>query len=197
MSFFSLHAKIKEIQQYHMALSEKVESFEKEFKGLKGQFPNNGQQFEAHIFNLKMAAGNLYKRKVKHLNGNRYSVSWKEEELPNDLWDAIYKKVATGWLSSFHDVVQAGVYEGQARLLLAHWSDLMMDFFLDLKELELIPESSLSESWSKATGQFVSCYLLGKFPPFDVTTTYLNFDLIASIVEDRNSTRLKILSQGE
>ena len=71
----------------------------------------------------------------------------------------------------------------------------MLDFFLNLKELGILPSLLRSASErSFETGKFVASYLLGKFSPFDVTSTYLNWDLRTSILEDTNIHKLKELS---
>ena len=71
----------------------------------------------------------------------------------------------------------------------------MLDFFLDLKELGILPKSSSEKYPSEDASQFVVMYALGRTPPCDVATNYLYLDLRESILGAWNK-KLKGLAQG-
>jgi hypothetical protein len=198
--FFFIYAEeIQEVQRRHSALSEKVNHFKEEFNKLKERFPENGQQFERHISNWKLSASHLYGMKVNQLNNCRNSIHGiTEVNLPNTDLDEIYMLFA----HDFKHLVQTGVYHGkeadsEERLLMARWCDLMLDFFLDLKELGILPKPNPEKYSSQIASQFVLSYVLGKFPPYDTTTAYINLNLKTSILLDRYSRRIKDLAQGQ
>jgi hypothetical protein len=121
--------------------------------------------------------------------------------LPEEVWDEVYIRYAKNTFLSFKSLVLTSFQNGkemddEARLLMAHWSNIMLDFFLDLKELDILPKQSLEKYPSEHARHFVLSYVLGKFPPFDFATTNLNFDLRKSILEDCNNKRIKDLAQG-
>jgi hypothetical protein len=190
-----------EISQRYFTLSRKVESFKENLKMTKEHFPDHGKNFEEHISDFGSIAGYIYRRKLKQLEGDIQTIKRRKTKLRDGLTDRrAWEKAVTHFLSSFENVIQNGVYRGKAenekvRLLTARWSDLMMGFFLDLKKYEMLPKSILKH-WSKYAGRFLSSYLLGKFPPFDVATTYLNCDLRQSILKDRNINRFKHLFES-
>jgi hypothetical protein len=198
---FFLAAEIQVIQQHHSALSTKVKILDEELEKIKGSFPEAGKQFKTHISNWTLSAGILYATKVNKLNNGRFHSYVRPDELPRDVWDEIYIQNVKHFFSSFESVVQIGVYHGkevddEERSLVARWSDLMLDFFLDLKELEILPNPRSEKYPGEYAGQFVLGYVLGKFHPCDVATTYLNLDLRKSILGDLNHKRIKNIALG-
>jgi hypothetical protein len=196
-----LATEIKEIKQSHAALSEKFKILDEEFEKIKGSFPEDGQQFKSHMSDWKLSAGILYATKVNQLNNGRFLDYMRPGVLPNDAWDEVYIKKTNHFFLSFSNLVQTGDHYGkevdnEARLLMARWSDLMLDFFLDLKELEGLHKSIAEKYPSEYAGKFVLSYVLGKYPPFDVATTYLNFDLRKSILGDCNNKRIREIAKG-
>ncbi|PLW46420.1 hypothetical protein PCASD_05498 [Puccinia coronata f. sp. avenae] len=200
--------KMEEIRKLHLELWERYNIvFTKvgEFKGhltmIKELFPDYGQPFEKHISDFEFIASYLYKRKLKQLEGHLNKTKRRKVTLHDDLTDrGVWGKAGTSFLSSFDNTILNGVHRGQAendkaRLFTARWSVLMMGFFRDCRKYEMLPESSV-EYGSECAARFFSSYVLGKFPPYDVATTYLNLDLRRSILEDRNIKRLKQLSEN-
>ncbi|PLW18817.1 hypothetical protein PCANC_06624 [Puccinia coronata f. sp. avenae] len=182
---------IQEIQQRCWVLCEGIERFKKESSNLEELSPGNGQQFKAHISNWESTAHSMYRSELKQLAGGR--------DLAKQIYVVnreLFRKAVAEHLSSLNDVIYASFYRekdknDRARLLMARWSDFTMDFFLDLMDRKIFKLSSPDVM----TSQFVSSYLLGKFPPFDVPTTYLNFYVRESILRDRNAIQLRELSQ--
>ncbi|PLW30611.1 hypothetical protein PCANC_23716 [Puccinia coronata f. sp. avenae] len=197
--------KVQEIKQRRWKLSEKIQIFKQDFDKLKERFPEDGPQFERHVSDWHLSAGILYARKVNQLSNSLNPVEGKRAIFPNNVWDEIFSRLAADYFSSFERVLQTGVHRGEevdegARLLIARWSNLMLDFFLDMRELEILSKPANSEKYdsSAVRAQFVLSYLLGKSFPFDVVTTYRHhFDLRARLLEDPKNTRLEDLAQGE
>ncbi|PLW44494.1 hypothetical protein PCASD_11483 [Puccinia coronata f. sp. avenae] len=197
--------KVQEIKQRRWKLSEKIQIFKQDFDKLKERFPEDGPQFERHVSDWHLSAGILYARKVNQLSNSLNPVEGKRAIFPNNVWDEIFSRLAADYFSSFERVLQTGVHRGEevdegARLLIARWSNLMLDFFLDMRELEILSKPANSEKYdsSAVRAQFVLSYLLGKSFPFDVVTTYRHhFDLRARLLEDPKNTRLEDLAQAE
>jgi hypothetical protein len=190
---------IQEIQQRCWVLCEGIERFKKESSNLEKLSPDNGQQFKAHISNWESTAHSMYISELKQLAGGRDLAKQIKKNLHDYVVNReLFRKAVAEHLSSLNDVIYSGFYRekdknDRARLLIARWSDFTMDFFLDLIDRKIFKLSSPDVM----TSQFVSSYLLGKFPPFDVPTTYLNFYVRESILRDRNAIQLRELSQRE
>ncbi|PLW10056.1 hypothetical protein PCANC_22853, partial [Puccinia coronata f. sp. avenae] len=192
---------IQEVKQRCWKLSERIKIFEEDFDELKNMFPEDGLQFQKHISGWKLVAGNLYARKVNQLNNSPHPVHGRKCPWPNVTGDEIFRRYANDYFSSFECAAQAGFninrkkeVDNEARLLMARWTNLMLDFFLDMKELEILPPTSSEEYPSEDASQFVVMYALGRTPSCDVATNYLYLDLRASILGDWNK-KLKGLAQ--
>jgi hypothetical protein len=184
----------------HSELSQKVKTFEQDFVKLKNLFPENGHQLEKHISDWTLFAGNLYTRKVNQINNRPYSFLGRILPLPNDVLDEVFVRNSKDYLSSFERLVKTGVHHGEkvdqkARSLMIRWSNLMLDFFLDLKELEMFPKPRSEEYPSEDAGQFVLSYVLGRSPPFDIATSYAHKNFKETVVGYRNK-RLMDMVQG-
>ncbi|WAQ81614.1 hypothetical protein PtA15_1A956 [Puccinia triticina] len=77
-------------------------------------------------------------------------------------------------------------FNGGLRLMMSHWCDLMIDLFHHIEKLALVPTEILSEFQKKDQGKFFSSLIVAKYTHYDVYSTYLNFDLRLSILEDCN-----------
>jgi hypothetical protein len=199
-----ISTEIEEIKRHHLELSKKVKELTNEFDKKKSRFPEDGKQFETHIFDWKICAGNLYATKVNQLKKGRLTRYVRPDLLPDVLWDQVYTKYANNFFSSFASVVQTGVHYGEpenvdqkAILLMESWSDLMLDFYLDLTELEILPKPRSENFEGGYAGQFVLSYILGKYYPFDYASTFINLNLRECILKDFNNQRIKDIAQGQ
>jgi hypothetical protein len=191
----SLYIEIQEIQKRYSVQCQKITIFKDEFEKVKHWFRENAKQVEQQIADWKISGATLYAQNVDQLIGGRNPIAGP---LPDHIWDDIYKRVAIYYLAPFDHLFRTGFHHGkeldnpERLILLGRWSDLMLCFLLDLKKLHILVKP-LSR---KDVGRFALSYVLAKFPPFDVDTTYLNFDLRSSILEDINSNTLKEICQG-
>jgi hypothetical protein len=72
----------------------------------------------------------------------------------------------------------------------------MLDFFMDLKELEMLPKPSSEKYPSEDVAQFILSYILGRSFPFEVDTAYSKIGLRATILGSLDP-RLMDLAQGQ
>jgi hypothetical protein len=131
-----------------LSLTKEIRTFKDDFEKDKSTFPQRRRkQLEKQISDWKLTGGNMYARRVNQLKVDRYPVNWRTWNLLDENEDNIYRRVAKDYLESFDNLARNGfhyekVLNDQARLLLSRWSDLMLCFFLDLKEFELLPQPS-------------------------------------------------------
>ncbi|WAR54285.1 hypothetical protein PtB15_3B799 [Puccinia triticina] len=142
---------------------------------------------------LGHTANNLFDRRIiAIISGRELQLKADESVLPVEVGDVIFLKVIEGPFSYFKEVVQdfigdpAKYNTEEVRLMMSQWSELMIEFYNGLKEVELVSSENLSAFQKKDQGQLLASFIIAKYPQFDVTSTYLNFDLRLSIAEDPN-----------
>jgi hypothetical protein len=121
-------------------------------------------------------------------------------ELPSDLWNEVFIQYAKDYFSSFQHLVETGAHHGEevdkkVRSLMIHWSNIMLDFFLDMKQLGILPREKSEKYPSEHLVQFILSYVLGKSLPYSYATTYHNMDLRKTIQRSLDNRIIK-MAQG-
>jgi hypothetical protein len=71
----------------------------------------------------------------------------------------------------------------------------MLDFFLDMKQLGILPREKSEKYPSEHLVQFILSYVLGKSLPYSYATTYHNMDLRKTIQRSLDNRIIK-MAQG-
>ncbi|KAA1123625.1 hypothetical protein PGTUg99_021668 [Puccinia graminis f. sp. tritici] len=193
-----------EVEACRSAMSRMVIRSENEFFDFQMLFPENGQPFKPNIAGLESAANYLYERKLAEIvKGRPLLLRGGGVTLPPELGGSIDLRLIKDCLAPFEKVVETSVSQAhvenvEVKLMMSHWSDLMIHFFHDLKNFQLVPEDILSQFLREDQGRLFWSFIIAKYPPFDVASTYLNFELRLSIAKDRHiqNTDLKRIFQA-
>lgn len=191
---------LTEVQTSYSQISTGLNNYISWFSKIKGKLRNESREkFEAHQNEVLISVKQLYERKGRQLPGQRANIPGKKEtsttqytrndvENDQDRWIDTLSKMAENENDCFEG--QVGV---KKRPLKNRWCDLMLDLFIDVQRHELIPTKRLSKFLNEENkGRIISSYFLDRYPSFDETAVYLNFNLKLTLQENPFNKPLSI-----
>jgi hypothetical protein len=146
---------------------------------------------EQKMEEVKNAISNLFQKKIVELRGKPYEFKTSKSIISGDFAESITVKWVEMWLRSVSEIDKTWELtdlnnKEEAIPFITHGIDLMIDFFIDLHNLEIVPKEFLSNFLNKEGGaKIISSYAYNRFcqPRLDVGNLYMNFNVKLSLLE--------------
>ncbi|KAA1070517.1 hypothetical protein PGT21_014604 [Puccinia graminis f. sp. tritici] len=160
---------------------------------------------EKKMEEVKNAISNLFQKRITELRGQPYEFKTTKSIISGDFAASITVRWVDMWLRSVSDIEKTWELtelnnKEEAIPFIRHGIDLMIDFFIDLHKLEIVPKELLSDFLNKEGGsKIISSYAYNRFcqPRLDVGNLYMNFNVKLSLLEcpftEKMSALLKTL----
>ncbi|KAA1087080.1 hypothetical protein PGT21_021384 [Puccinia graminis f. sp. tritici] len=149
---------------------------------------------------VKNAISNLFQKRICELRAQPYQFQATESVLSGDLAASITSRWEAIWLKSIAEIDKTWDFPelmnnnpSESIQFIRKGIDLMMDFFIDLQQLEVVTKTCLSDFLNKEDGsQIVSSYVHNRFHKnrLDVCKLYMNFNLKLSLLEGPATQRM-------